>query len=355
MSILGILIPPGETIIEQLEEWGITKKEFADRMGYSQKHIIDIISGKAGISIEISNKLESVLGVDADFWLNLEKKYKLSLAKKLKDEEIERESIIFKKIAYTEMVKKHWLKKETKLDEKIKQIRQYFSVADLNLLAPNKVMGYAFRKSNNAKLNPFSLLTWIRQGEILVKEQIEYPDFEKGDITKYIIPEILEKIIFKTNLLEIIDALTDLLKNYGIHFIFVEHIKGATANGVVRWVKDRPMIQVSDRYKYLDIFWFSFFHELGHVYFADGKKKPVIDDPKNRIRNEKEDRADTFACKYLYPKIVDSFIYNGKFDSKSIMQFAQKHNFNTGIIIGRIMHDKLLDWGAPQNKLRVKM
>ena len=41
-----IAIPPGETIREQLENRGMTQKEFAQRMDMSEKHISNLINGK---------------------------------------------------------------------------------------------------------------------------------------------------------------------------------------------------------------------------------------------------------------------------------------------------------------------
>ena len=76
-----IAIPPGETIKEQLVERGMKQKEFAVRMGMSEKHTSKLINGEVQLTIEMARKLEMVLGVPTQFWCNLESLYREELIK----------------------------------------------------------------------------------------------------------------------------------------------------------------------------------------------------------------------------------------------------------------------------------
>ena len=62
-----VAIPPGFTIKEQLINRNMNQKEFAIRMGMSQKHISRLINGEVQLTIDVALRLESVLGVDAKF------------------------------------------------------------------------------------------------------------------------------------------------------------------------------------------------------------------------------------------------------------------------------------------------
>ncbi len=68
--------PPGETILDILEERGWSQSELAEKTGYTQKHISQLVEGNASISEGIALKLESVLGSTADFWLHREAQYR---------------------------------------------------------------------------------------------------------------------------------------------------------------------------------------------------------------------------------------------------------------------------------------
>ena len=76
MTKTVIAIPPGYTIEEQLNENGLTQKEFAKLMELSDNSINALISGQMLLSIDIATKLEKVLGIPAQFWLNLEAIYR---------------------------------------------------------------------------------------------------------------------------------------------------------------------------------------------------------------------------------------------------------------------------------------
>ena len=69
-------IPPGATIKEQLEDKGVSRKEFADRMDLSEEDVSKLINGKMSLTPEIAVKLEKTLGVPARFWNKLEAIYR---------------------------------------------------------------------------------------------------------------------------------------------------------------------------------------------------------------------------------------------------------------------------------------
>ena len=76
-----IAVPPGETIKEQLEERGLSQKEFAVRMGMSEKHISHLIHGDVQLNPDVAVRLEMVLGIPAKFWNNLEAIYREKIIK----------------------------------------------------------------------------------------------------------------------------------------------------------------------------------------------------------------------------------------------------------------------------------
>jgi HTH-type transcriptional regulator/antitoxin HigA len=76
-----IATPPGATIKEQLNDRGMSQKEFASRMDMSEKHISKLINGDVRLTPEVAVRLEVVLGVPTKFWNNLENVYREKLIK----------------------------------------------------------------------------------------------------------------------------------------------------------------------------------------------------------------------------------------------------------------------------------
>lgn len=73
--------PPGATIKEQLNDRGMSQKEFATRMDISEKHISRLINGDVQLTPDVAVRLEVVLGVPVKFWNNLEAIYREKLVK----------------------------------------------------------------------------------------------------------------------------------------------------------------------------------------------------------------------------------------------------------------------------------
>ena len=76
-----IATPPGTTIREQLKNRGMSQKEFAARMDLSEKRVSKLINGEVQLTPEVAVGLETVLGIPARFWNNLEAIYREKLLK----------------------------------------------------------------------------------------------------------------------------------------------------------------------------------------------------------------------------------------------------------------------------------
>lgn len=76
-----IAIPPGETIIEMMDDRKIARSELAPRMNMSEQQLNRLLDGKVPVTPQISSKLEKVFGIPAYFWLNLEAIYRKDIAK----------------------------------------------------------------------------------------------------------------------------------------------------------------------------------------------------------------------------------------------------------------------------------
>jgi HTH-type transcriptional regulator / antitoxin HigA len=73
--------PPGETLLEAIEERGISQADLADRIRLSRKALHRIVTGEASISSEMAFRLECALGIPEHFWHNRERQYRELLAR----------------------------------------------------------------------------------------------------------------------------------------------------------------------------------------------------------------------------------------------------------------------------------
>lgn len=70
-------VPPGWVLQEYLEVKSISHAEFARRCGLPQQLISGIIAGKAAVNAQTAHLFERELGLAANIWLGIEKRYRL--------------------------------------------------------------------------------------------------------------------------------------------------------------------------------------------------------------------------------------------------------------------------------------
>lgn len=66
---------PGEILREELECRGITQTRLANEMGIRVSLLNEIINGKRDFTIGYAMMVEAALGIDADFWMNMQSNY----------------------------------------------------------------------------------------------------------------------------------------------------------------------------------------------------------------------------------------------------------------------------------------
>jgi HTH-type transcriptional regulator / antitoxin HigA len=333
-----IAIPPGETLLEVIESKLLSQKELADRTGLTQKTINLIIKGNAPLTPDTALKLENVLNIPANFWNNLEKNYQETLLRLKLEKDSESEEWILNEIHYSELVKLRWIPRAGSLPEKINNLRNYFGVASLENL--KTVHSALFRKSCTQNASHYALVGWIEKGkkEALNIETKNYnKNFLKSNIDKF------RELTLIDDPEEFHPKLSRLCADCGIAFVVLQHLSKTYANGATQWINsDKALLLLSIRYKFIDIFWFSFFHELGHI-LLHGKKEVFIEC--NDDKNEYEEEADRFASEVLIDnKEYKVFLNNDDFNKESILKFADKIKIHPAIIIGRLAHDKKVNY-----------
>ena len=120
---------------------------------------------------------------------------------------------------------------------------------------------------------------------------------------------------------------------------------------MTKWLsKNKALIQLSLLYKNDGSFWFTFFHEAGHI-ILHGKKEIFIEAKGEGCRDiggsEKEQEADRFAQDLLIPPDrYQAFITAENLNESDILQFAKELGIAPGIVVGRLQHDEVIPFSA---------
>ena len=74
-----MIIHPGETLKEVMEDRNISAKSLAQSTGFTQNYISAVLNCKENISADFARKLEETLNIDTDFWMKLQELYDAEL------------------------------------------------------------------------------------------------------------------------------------------------------------------------------------------------------------------------------------------------------------------------------------
>lgn len=324
-------IPPGETLKETMESLGMTQKELAKRTGLTVQSLNRIFKGGQPINYETAGKLELVTGVPAAFWNNLESQYREQLEKIRELESLNKSLDWLKTIPVSELQKRGLIAPTKKKNEQLREVLKFFGVSSVS--AWDEIWNepkVAARRSSCFESIPGHAATWIRQGEIIARK-IECRPFDKK-LFKEALIEIRKLTIEDPDVF--IDRMRDLCADAGVAVALVPEMKKVPWSGATKWLnKNKAMIIINLRGKREDKFWFSFFHEAGHV-VNDNKKNLYIND---RSDDPVEIRADEFAESILFPGKTRDVIPMLR-SRQNIIAYARELGLSPGIVAGQYQH-----------------
>ena len=75
-----IAFHPGQYIGELIEDYNMTQKEFAEKLGLSPKAISKLVNGEESITNDIAQKLAELTNISMKTWLNLQTSYDTKVA-----------------------------------------------------------------------------------------------------------------------------------------------------------------------------------------------------------------------------------------------------------------------------------
>ncbi len=79
---------PGEILKDELKARGLSANRLALDLGVPSGRIVDILNGKRAITADTALRLARYFGNSAQFWMNLQTQYDLSVAEQERGDEI---------------------------------------------------------------------------------------------------------------------------------------------------------------------------------------------------------------------------------------------------------------------------
>ena len=342
--------PPGSTVADLLEERGWTQQALAQRSGFTTKHISLLINGKAPITEDTAVKLERVLGSTMRFWMTREAQYREALARLQERKALSGKAEWLQRLPIKEMVRFGWIRAFENKGDQVRECLRFFGVASVEAWEKQyRDPLVAFRASAKLAKEVGAVAAWLRQGE-REAEHIDSKAFDKT-VFRQVLSDV-RQLTNKGNPAAFIPQLVKECARAGVAVVLVPAPKGCPVSGATRWLSaDKALLMLSLRHKSNDHFWFSFFHEAGHL-LLHGKKLLFVD-VANRIDGADEDEADSFAGGWLVSTADAARLAAVPKTIHGVRAFAKQIGVAPGIVVGRMQKDGLLPW-THLNGLKVR-
>jgi HTH-type transcriptional regulator/antitoxin HigA len=343
--------PPGDTLDELLEETSMTQTELADRLGVSLKHVNRVVKGAASISPELALGLEKVFGAPASFWMTREAHFQASRARQAQRVDLAGEVAWAQSFPLKELRERGLIASRAHGAELVEELLGFLGIAQPAQWRAPKV---AYRKSAKFESDPYALSAWLREGELETRD-IDLPPYNEDSLL-----EALQQArsFTRSHPETWWPALQKACAAAGVAVVVVEPYKKARANGAARWLStDKALIQLTLRHSWEDIFWFSFFHEAGHVVLHRKKDRfedMFVDTPGKQTSGDQafEREADRFAARTLIPPPHDRRL--STLSLSEVPTFARMLDIAPAIVVGRLQHEGLLPY-SQGNELRRRL
>jgi plasmid maintenance system antidote protein VapI len=324
--------PPGETLADLLHRKGIDFPYFARQIDCSGDVLDALFRGEVPLTTDLAERLERVIGIRASFWITREAQYRTDIQRvRLLDQG----RPWLDELPLKDMQRFGWIEPQPTLSMWIEACLHYFGVHDVGSwrLTYQNVLEGAFRTSSSLQSDIGSVAAWLRQGE-LQASQLQCGPWDPASFR-----DTLNRVRSLTKIKDpqtFVPRLQKLCAESGVAVAVVRAPKGCRASGATRFMSPTSaLLLLSFRHLSDDHFWFSFFHEAGHLLLHE--KKLILETPEG-IGHREESEANAFAAHILVPPDLQAALRALKPSTLEVIKFARRVGVSPGIIVGQLQH-----------------
>ncbi len=341
-------VAPGRTLQETIGALEMDQRELAKRTGLSVKHVNQVIKGVASITQDTAIRLERVTGVPARMWNSLEANYRERLARLDERTRLQGSLDWLKAIPVKELIQREKIRDQPDPLSLLEEVLRFFGVASVEAWKEGwQKPQFAFRKSPAFEGQTGAMATWLRLCELAATD-VRCKPYSRARF-QAALQQIRALTVAEPE--EFAPAIQVHCAEAGVAVVLVPEIKGAPVSGAAKWLSPRKaMIGLNLRGKSNDRFWFTFFHEAGHL-LLDSKKQTYIDVDSGD--DPREQQANQFAANFLIPPARAAELATLK-SYAAVEAFAQSVGIAPAIVVGRLQHEGIIEF-SHLNGLKVRL
>lgn len=328
---------PGDTLANLMERKALSPSDIADLLGRNTEIVYGLLAGTVAIDESIANQLANNVGGSPSFWTTRQTQFEESLDRAAETLTTKQARAWLKSIPLKDMMEAGWIASSKDINNMVKFSLLFFDVVDpdewrARYTAFSNI--FSFRTSPSFESKMGAVAAWLRKGEIQASTIPCGP--WSPDKLRARLSDI--RVLTKAkNPDYFIPKLRTVCAELGIAIVFVRAPSGCKASGAARFLSNsKGMIILSFRHLSDDHFWFSFFHEIGHLLLHEEGQTFIDGDDTDQ--SQKEIEANTFAGGVLIPAERRDELLQLRPRSTNVIRFATSIGTSPGIVVGQMQH-----------------
>lgn len=330
---------PGDTVLTLMRRRNVTADSLAAALPGGLDAVRGLFDGSSRVDDAVAEGLSAVVGGSAGFWLKRQANYERAV-----------ERVVH---AVPEGEFDGWLRNvpvpggragDVRSEKGRRQaVRQRLIFFNVNNLETWTRRYGSIRSETQFRTSPAlasddgAVSMWLRQGELEAALHSAAAWNAKG--LEASVGEIrgLSRIGHPSRFLPKLRAV---LARSGVVLAIVKAPSGCRASGAARMISpDRAMILMSFRFRADDQFWFTLFHEVGHLVLHGGCS--FVDDEET-LEDDREQEANAFARDCIIPPERRPEFRDLPPAREAVLRFSVSCGIAPGLTVGQMQHRKMI-------------
>jgi HTH-type transcriptional regulator/antitoxin HigA len=330
-------VPPGATIAAILSSRSLSRESFADALGESVETIQRLLLGLEAINIDLADRLSRCLGSSQAFWVARERQFRADSERLLQRKAADERESWVRQFPVKEMASLGWIGNFQSPAEAADECLKLFGVPNVAAWQ-SRYSGInaaaAFRISASTRRSSEAVTAWLRWAE-LIAERTPCEAWSPSRFRERL--QTARRLTWQKDPATFLPTLRRLCAEAGVAVVIARTPKGCPASGATLFLSPgKAMMVLSFRYRSDDQFWFTFFHEAGHL-LLHGPETLFLEGEGETTPDE-EREANEFAEETLLPSYYRAELQALRLDKEAILRFARRIGIAPGIVVGQLQH-----------------
>ena len=330
-------VPPGATIAALLEARSLSREALAMQLGEHVEKVQRLMLGLEEVDGDLAGRLSRYLGPSERFWVNREAQYQADMERGRRLQVQAARAAWIKQFPVREMADLGWIGHSNSPGQAAEQCLKFFGVPDVAAWQSRfaaTLDAAAFRMSTTATASPGAVSAWLRWAELVAGRT---PCSPWNPVAFRDSLTAIRRLTWYAKPSAFLPRLRQICAGAGVAVVVARTPKGCPASGATRFVSPtKAMVVLSFRYRSDDQFWFTFFHEAGHL-LLHGRDALFLEDGSDATSQE-EREANAFAERVIVPEAFSRALLEVPANPTSIIRLARESGIAPGLLVGQLQH-----------------